>query len=346
MGNDFLPSCTPLRLDESIGERRVFYRLGESELFQQANKNVTINGLKLVDIIPRMVVPDNGFMQVTLQQLDKSLRYELFESGRFKLSCRQAMLKLIDSRRVIMVYSTEYRLPTCLPYIVQLNGHEATIFVNITDFVDMNQYALFEITHSRNYNGLMAILFAACAAYRIVTATTTLPADLADGLVLMYASMMERVINSLVHMDPITREKIKYLSTEFGLIQMYGTETGTKLFYRYKQTYFPKLTKMITDSMDNQFKVDHFDKFGLFIDELRANYPSMKGVTTYTVYDKWVRSYGPATALSIDYLGYQLYTVCMVMLESPLITRITLEPMLEKSRGSDMYKRLQTLINQ
>jgi len=344
MGNDFLPSCSKMVLDESVGDRKIFYRLGESELFQLANKNITQNGMKLEDIIPRMIVPDQGFNHITLSQFDKTLRYELFEGGRFKLSCKSAMYKLIDGGDVVMVASDQFRLPTCLPYIAQMSGHYARIYVDISHFVDLNQYALYEVSQARNYNGLMAALFAACAAYRIISLTSSLPADLGDGMVLLHASMMEKVINSLVHMDPVMRDKIKYLATEFALIQMYGTEAGTKMFYRYKELYFPKLSKMITDAIDDQFKVDHFDKFGLFVQELKNVYPSLKSISTHIIYDKWIRSYGAATALSLDYLGFQLYTICMILLESPLITRITLEPMLEKCRGTDMYRRLQALI--
>lgn len=344
MGNDFLPSVSQVTLDESVGERKIFYRLGESEIFEYANKNTTSNGVSLIDIIPRMVVKDNGFLHLTLGQFDKSVKYELFDSNRFKISCKKAMYDMIDRGNVVMVYSEQYRIPTSIPYIAQTRGKDVIIYVNISDFVEIDQYGIVQVSQTRNYNALMAALFAACVAYKIVKSTSTLPADLADGMVLMYANMLERVINSLVHMDPITRDKVKYLATEFALIQMYGTETGTKLFYRYKNTYFPKLSKMITDSIDNQFKIDHFDKLSLFIDELKANYPSMKGLNLYVVYDKWIRSYGAATAMSVDYIGYHLYTICMVLMESPLITRMALEPVLEKSRGLDMYKRMQNLI--
>jgi hypothetical protein len=190
----------------------------------------------------------------------------------------------------------------------------------------------------------MAVIFAACAAYRIITMSQSLPADLADGMVLVYANIMERVINSMVHMDPIMREKVRYLSTEFALVQMYGTEAGLKSFYRYKQSYFPKLTKMITDAIDNQFKEDNFDKLSLFVDGLVEQYPSLRGLTMYLIYEKWIRTFGSATAMSIDYIGYHLYTICMVLLESPLISRMALEPVLEKNKGADMYKRLQSII--
>ena len=346
MGNIFLPHCEFNTLDETVGERKIFYRLGESEVFEFANKNSVSGGVTLVDLIPRMITENNGFLHVGLEQLDKNVRYELFESNRFKLSCKKAMMSMLEKGQVVMVYSDQYRIPTSIPYVALVNRSATKIFVNISDFVEMDPHGIFQVSLTRNYNALMAVLVAACMAYRIITTTSALPADLADGMVLMYANMMERVINGLVHMDPVMRDKVRYLATEFALIQMYGTETGTELFYRYKNKYFPKLSKMITDSIDNQFKLDNFDKLSLFIDELKNLYPSMRGLTMYTIYDRWIRTYGPATAMSVDYLGYHIYTICMVLMESPLISRMALEPVLEKSRGADMYKRIQTLIGQ
>lgn len=343
--NRFLPEVDVPIIDETVDERHIFYRLGESEFFQYANKNTTINGLKLIDIIPRMTVANNGFMQFTIDQFEKTTKYDIFESSRFKISCRKELVELLNNGKIIMVYSDEYKLPTSVPYIVQGTGPNAKIYVNISDFIELNQYGQLTVTQVRNGNGLMAVLFAAAASYAIVAKNNALPSDLADGMVLMYASMLEKVINYLVHLDPISRDKVKYLATEFALVQMYGTETGTKMFQRFKTQYFPKLSKLITDSIDNNFQIDAFDDMTLFIEELKRNYPSMKGLTMYLVYDRWIRTYGSATAMSVDYLGYHLYTISMVLFESPLVSRMALEPLLEKSRGADMYKRLQLIIS-
>ena len=333
-------------LNEAVAQRKVFYRLGESELFNYANHNFKAGGLHIVDVIPRVVMTDQGFDHIGLEKMDKSLQYELFDSGRFKLNCKGAIRKTIDTEKIILVYSDEYRLPVSIPYIVQLgaNASQNKVYVNITDFVEMNQYGKYVINQPRNYNALMAAIVAGCVAYNIITMSAGIPAQFADGMILFYASMMERVINSLVHMDPITKEKIKYLATEFALVQMYGTEDGLNKFVRYKTTYFPKLSKMITDSLDDQFKEDSFDKITTFLEELARQYPSMRGLKLFNVYEKWLRSYGSATAMSLDYLGYHIYTVVMVLMESPLITRTTLEPMLEKAKGAEMYKAMQNMI--
>ena len=343
--NRYCPSVeSVLSLDESIGERKIFYRLGESKMFEYANKNTSINGMKLIDVIPLMTLPDHGFVHLGYNDLDPTVQYELFEGSRYKANCKKAMKEMLDSGRVVMVYSTEYKIPTSIPYVVVANGKNSRVFVNISDFVNIDNFGKVKVDQVRNYNALMAALVAACASYSIVAKNLTLPSDVADCIILMYANMMERVINSIVNMDPITRDKVRYLATKFALIQMYGTETGESMFYRYQKSYFPKLSKMITDTLDDQFRLDSFDNLGLFIDGLKEMYPSMRGLSEYLVYDKWIRTYGAATAMSVDYFGYHLYTVCMVLFESPLVSRMALEPIMEKNKGNELYKRLPTLI--
>lgn len=341
------PAVTPPIMNEAVGKRQIFYRLGESELFVYANSNFKAGGLPIVDVIPRMVVKDQGFDQVGIEKFDKTLAYELFESGRFKLNCKGAIKKLLDTGKVNMVFSDTYNLPISIPYIVQLGSSPAQskVYVNISDFVEIDQFGKYQISHPRNYNALMAVIFAGCVSYSIITQTAGMSTAFLDGLVLMYASMLEKAINSIVHMDPVTREKVRYLSTEFALVQMFGTEDGLNRFNRFKGTYFPKLSKMITDTLDDQFLEDSFDKISTFLEELARQYQSMRGLKLYNVYDKWIRSYGSATAMSLDYLGYHIYTISMILLESPLITRTVLEPMLEKAKGAEMYKAMQTMIH-
>lgn len=344
MANIYLPQVSDEGLDESVGARSIFYRLGESEIFSYANNHVMLGGLRLVDVIPRMVVPDMGFVQVELSMFDKTLSYELFDSNRFRLNCKKNMRELLDKGSVQMVYSETYRLPMSIPYIVQSSANGNRIFVNITDFVTMDQFGVFNVDSARNYNALMAVLFAACMAYRIVSMNGAITGSAIDGMCSMYASMLSRIITGMVHVDPITAEKIRYLCWEFASVQMFGTEKGTKRFYDTKKRNFPKLTNIIQETLDNQFNVDAFDALTPFVEELKKHIAPLKGLTTYMIYDKWIRTYGSATAMSLDYFGFHLYTICMVLLESPLITRSALEPVLEKSRGTDLYKYFQQII--
>ncbi len=352
MGNEFLPSCSSEKIDydlvnETVETRKsVYYRLGESEIFEYANKNTMINGEKLINVIPRMILTDAGFYHISLSDLEATTKYELFDSARFKIKCRKTIEKLIDSGKIIMVYSDSYKLPTCIPYIVKTNGSkDCSIYVNVSDFFNIDDYGKYFVSVTRNYNAIISALFAASLAYAIITMFNSIPFEVADGLIVSYASMFEKCVNSIVHLDPVARDKVKYLAAEFAMVQMYGTENGIKAFNKVKEKYFPKLSKLIMDSIDNQFKIDSFDKISMFIDELKRIYPNMKALSTYTLYDKWIRNYGSATAMSVDYIGYHIYTVIMAFMESPLITRMAIEPIIEKSHGVDMYQRIQAMVN-
>lgn len=334
-------------LDESIGAaRNIFYRMSESEMFQNANRMAKINNEELFNVLPRMVVDGEGFAQLDMNDLDPTVVYELFESNRFRISCKKAMKSLLSSGKVVMVYGDEYRIPTCVPYLIQSTQRGARVFVNITPFTSINQYGKVRVTQIRNYSGLMAVLFAACVAYAIARGNMNLPSDLCDGLVLFYAGMMTKVINSLVHADSIQKETCKYLCAEFAFVQMYGTEYGTTVFQRFKNKYFPKLGKLVVNSIDDTFHIDSFDNMTLFVEELKRNYPIMKGLTVSAISEKWMRNFGSATALSLDYIGFHIYNLCMLLFESPLVSRMALEPLIDQKRGTDAFKRMQIMIEQ
>ena len=332
-------------LTESVAPRNIFYRMTESEMFMTANRMAKINGQEVVDILPRVAVEGQGFAHVGMNDLDSTVVYELFESNRFKLSCKQRMKKLLAGGDVVLVYGDEYRIPTCIPFVIQSKGRNAaTVFVNITPFTSINKNGKIVVTQIRNYSGLMAVIFAGCVAYETIRGGGSLPADLADALVLFYAGMMTKVINGLVHADSIQKETCKYLCAEFALVQMYGTEKGTTIFQRFKNKYFPKLGNLVVNSIDDTFHIDSFDNMTLFVEELKKNYPIMKGLSVPAISERWMRSFGSATALSLDYLGFHLYTLCMLLFESPLVSRMALEPLIDQKLGSNAFKRMQIMI--
>ena len=332
-------------ITESVAPRNIFYRMTESEMFMTANRMAKINGQEVVDILPRVAVEGQGFAHVGMNDLDSTVVYELFESNRFKLSCKQQMKKLLAGGDVVLVYGDEYRIPTCIPFVIQSKGRNAaTVFVNITPFTSINKNGKIVVTQIRNYSGLMAVVFAGCVAYETIRGGGSLPADLADVLVLFYAGMMTKVINGLVHADSIQKETCKYLCAEFALVQMYGTEKGTTIFQRFKNKYFPKLGNLVVNSIDDTFHIDSFDNMTLFVEELKKNYPIMKSLSVPAISERWMRSFGSATALSLDYLGFHLYTLCMLLFESPLVSRMALEPLIDQKLGSNAFKRMQIMI--
>ena len=334
-------------IQESVGPRSVYYRLGESEVYKYCRNQETVDGAKLESNITRMVRDGQGFAFVGMNDLDKTVQYELFESNQYfnvgVSGAKRAMRNLIESGKVQMVYSDTYMVDVSIPYIIT-TGRTPRVFVNISHFVNPNQFGKYVITQVRNKNGLMAVLFAACVSYAIVSHYHTLNPDIGDPLVLMHAYMLTDVFDRMVHMDAIMKDKVRYLCTQFALVQMYGTEVGTKTFQRFRGKYFPKLSNMLMNSVDSQFTVDAFDNIQLFIDELVRVYPSMKKVTFKDVWKTWYRRYSNTAIMALDYIGYMIYILCELLYESPLVNRLALDPMLKAARGELALKTLQTMV--
>lgn len=334
-------------IQESIGPRSVYYRLGESEVYKYCRNQETVDGAKLESNITRMVRDGYGFTFVGYDDLDKTVQYEIFESNQYfnvgVSGAKKAVKNLIMSGKVQMVYSDTYMVDVSIPYIIT-TGRNPRVFVNISHFVSPNQFGKYVVTQVRNKNALISALFAACVSYAIVSHYHTLNPDIGDPLVLMHAYMLTDVLDRMVHMDAIMKDKVRYLCTQFALVQMYGTEVGTKTFQRFRGKYFPKLSNMLMNSVDSQFTVDAFDNIQLFIDEIVRVYPSMKKVTFKDVWKTWYRRYSNTAIMALDYIGYMIYILCELLYESPLVNRLALDPMLKAARGELALKTLQTMV--
>lgn len=346
IGKEFIPVTRAYveqnYLNEMVADRYGFCRLGESELFKYANDMSKVDGKKLVEVLPMCIVEGHGFIHLTLKDLEKNTKFQLFDSPTFKISCKKAMMELMEDR-IIMIYSDTIKLPTCIPYIIQA-GNRPKIYVNVSDFVKLDQFGQASVTQIRNYNGLMAILFAASICYVMIARKLIFPSDITDSMCLLYSGMLTRIVNNIVHLDPVSMDKIKYLSSQFFLIQNYGTNQGVKLFQRIRGRYFPRLPDIMQDTIDNQFKLDAFDNLELFVEEIKRLYPSMHPLTVSGLFNKWIYQYGPATALSLDYMAFNLYNISMIYFESPLINLMTTESIMDKAKGTDAFKRMQSLI--
>ena len=332
---------------ESVNQRSIYYRLGESETFNLVNQMTSVNGAPMVHNITKMVKEGYGFKHLGLHDLDKTVIYDIFETNQYFTSSpglKGAIRALLGNGSIQMVYSDSIKIDVSIPYVV-MAGKTPRIFVNVSDFLKINPAGKYEYSIVRNKGGLVAIIFAACVSYTILRKYTTLPNDLNVPVALMHANMLTSVIDRLIHMDPVTKDKVKYLCTKYALVQMYGTATGTNIFYNvFRKKYFVQLSPLIMDSIDSQFNEDSFDSLSKLIDALVANYQSMRKLNYKTVWATWYKRYGAACALSIDYIGFHIYTICMLLYESPLINRLVLDPILKQSRGETTLMLMQDMV--
>lgn len=314
-------------INEALGDRSFVGRMSESEIFQYANTATTYGEKKekLVDVLPKMLYDDKGFIHVEYEDLDPTVIYEIFESSKFKTPNRESIVSDIKNGHIVMVYSSIYKIPTSIPFVIK-NTSPLTIYVNVSDFVEMDQYGKVKISQFRNYAGFYSAIYTAFLT-RIFAQNDITPArDVIKCMTDLYGSMFSATVTRLCHADSMLKNKLKYIGAKFALIQMYGTLKGTSIFYNNISVDFEKsMGRVMCENIEASISQDSYDSISLLIAEMQRVYPSMKKLTKASFIESWMSMYGSFAALTIDYTCLMLYVLICLYRESPLVNRSMLE---------------------
>lgn len=328
------------KINEAIDNKSLYGPLSASKVFQLADSGT--KNEKLSSMLPKMVSDEQGFTHVSYEFLSKELIYDLFESKSFKIKNKTFIKEAIIKKNLILVYSEKYKVPASIPYVIR-KGTPPTIYVNVSNFTKMTDTGYLECI-PRQESGLMAVLFSAYCAMAY-TEDRVPTSNVLKTMALTYSGMFGTIIgyNSSIS-DPIMLTKLKYLGAKFFCIQAYGTENGADLFYRNLSSYFENKisSKQVIDSLDLQFPDDSFDNIELLFTKILQVYPNIKNLSLAAFLENWIKRFGPATTMSIDYVGYMLYVMVSIILGSPAINIRSLDPVVPNTI-SEAYADLQVL---
>jgi len=336
------------QLNESVDSRFMFGRLSESEIFDLANKATKVGGKKLSDVLPLILKDGAGFMHLGTQDFSSDLKYELFESSKFnrkKVQNRKKVLEAIEKGWIVPVITTEqYKIPTSIPFIIK-DGRPVVLYVNITDYINLDKYNKAQIGSPRDLNNLMAILYTSYLAVRMLNNQKMYSSEEIGILARTYGTMFAATIKTAAsHLDMNTRLKMEYIGSKFFCIQLLGTEKGEEVFFRtISPQYERALDTMSITSIENKIKVDDYDSLSHLVGTaIPEGYPGIK-INFGSFFDAWVSKFGPVTAMCMDYVGYMLYVMCLYYFEAPMLNRHALSNIISDRNLNDFFKNLVTL---
>lgn len=339
------PSPVFTKVNESLEARNFGEKLTSSEIFQFANNHTTYgpDKEKLTDVLVKIFKEGDGFLHIAYEDLDPTVIHEIFESNKFKTENRADIIQELKGENIVMIYSDSYKLPTALPYVVR-NSSPLTIYVNVTDFVTLDNYGKIKVPLYRNYGGLYAALFAAHITRKIMSSHISLSKPLLQGMTDMYSGMFASVAGRITHADANLKLKIRYLATQFMLIQMYGTEKGGMIFRNsLANNFVNQMGKILTDNIDNNFQIDSFDSLNLFILEMQRLYPSLKKMTRANFLENWMAQHGPYSTFMIEYPSLMIYALSCLYFSSPLINRAMIENLVSPKVINDAVSALEKI---
>lgn len=330
-------------IQEALDTRNFYSPLSTSKVFQKANEGAKINGERLSDILPKMVVADQGFTQIVPERLSKEMLYELFDSRSFKFTNKSKVKDAIFNKEIVLVYSEKYKVPASIPYIVRATN-PPTIYVNVANYTKMSDHGVLDVL-PRQESSLMALLYSAYISLHYLKPNVNPGRSELKTFAMTYGNMFGNIVGYNAGIsDPIMLNKIKYLGTKFYLIQLMGTGEGDDYMYRIMKPYFEDRlsSKQVVEMLDEQFPLDCFDNIELLFLEILKNYPNIKNLSLAPFMEAWIKRYGISSVMAADYPGYMLYIIVSVLLGAPSVNIRSLDNVVDKDIAN-AYKNMQII---
>lgn len=308
--------------------------LSETSVFKYAE---TMGSNKITSCIKAIINEKQGAIYPTEEQLEDvfyKIRHKSFNySGKFTVMdlYRKGVIKLVYNDKVNLTVAVpffKYKMPT--------GGFG--VIVNISNYAKLDKDGMVKIDPLILYTLMLTGAFSL-----IENSNTNLLAN--SGLVELYSELMINVINKLVNVDQVRKEMYKFIFSKFMLMQLGLSEERATASAKN----IVKLDESTIESVDLSCPISAFKDLETLINHMKSIFQDMNNVTLGILFDKWMRSYGEATAFAIEnitmfeFLFVALITNCNGLVNIKSIERSANR---HSTKLVTLFNKMETLISE
>lgn len=308
--------------------------LSETSVFKYAE---TMGSNKITSCIKAIINEKQGAIYPTEEQLEDvfyKIRHKSFNySGKFTVMdlYRKGVIKLVYNDKVNLTVAVpffKYKMPT--------GGFG--VIVNISNYAKLDKDGMVKIDPLILYTLMLTGAFSL-----IENSNTNLLAN--SGLVELYSELMINVINKLVNVDQVRKEIYKFIFSKFMLMQLGLSEERATASAKN----IVKLDESTIESVDLSCPISAFKDLETLINHMKSIFQDMNNVTLGILFDKWMRSYGEATAFAIEnitmfeFLFVALITNCNGLVNIKSIERSANR---HSTKLVTLFNKMETLISE
>ena len=308
--------------------------LSETSVFKYAE---TMGSNKITSCIKAIINEKQGAIYPTEEQLEDvfyKIRHKSFNySGKFTVMdlYRKGVIKLVYNDKVNLTVAVpffKYKMPT--------GGFG--VIVNISNYAKLDKDGMVKIDPLILYTLILTGAFSL-----IENSNTNLLAN--SGLVELYSELMINVINKLVNVDQVRKEMYKFIFSKFMLMQLGLSEERATASAKN----IVKLDESTIESVDLSCPISAFKDLETLINHMKSIFQDMNNVTLGILFDKWMRSYGEATAFAIEnitmfeFLFVALITNCNGLVNIKSIERSANR---HSTKLVTLFNKMETLISE
>ena len=308
--------------------------LSETSVFKYAE---TMGSNKITSCIKAIINEKQGAIYPTEEQLEDvfyKIRHKSFnDSGKFTVMdlYRKGVIKLVYNDKVNLTVAVpffKYKMPT--------GGFG--VIVNISNYAKLDKDGMVKIDPLILYTLMLTGAFSL-----IENSNTNLLAN--SGLVELYSELMINVINKLVNVEQVRKEIYKFIFGKFMLMQLGLSEERATASAKN----IVKLDESTIESVDLSCPISAFKDLETLINHMKSIFQDMNNVTLGILFDKWMRSYGEATAFAIEnitmfeFLFVALITNCNGLVNIKSIERSANR---HSTKLVTLFNKMETLISE
>lgn len=284
----------------------------------------------------------------TLITSGQALSYESLEEAfviimkNFKYPLKYKVMDDFKAGKIILKYSTNARIPTCLPFfLTKING-EVVAVVSVSTYGIMDKDTGTVKIDPKKLYCIMEGAYLAKLIFFNSSKIPTRPSIITHGSNI-YSMMFTRVLNKKysLNVDKIKYHKILMLSSKFYMLNILGNHDGDSVF-NYAIKNCPNGNIYSLKEADSLFDAKYYQNLETFITglvETKALGLNLKDLTVRGYLESFINMYDSSNLLSLESFPYFMYNIVSVTNGAYLNNQYILEDIVGIS-GAKMYTDL------
>ena len=271
--------------------------LSESSVFKYAE---LMGSNKITTCIKNLVNEKQGATFITEEKMEDVL-YQMRHKS-FNYSGKFAIIDLFKKGVIRLVYNDKVKLTVAVPFFkYKMATGGFGVIVNITNYARVNSDGTIKIDPLVLYTLMLSGAFSLVEDNNMSLLSN-------NGLVDFYAELVIATLAKLVNLDLTKRETFRFIFSKFMYMQLGNSEDRASAAAKTSV----KLDQSTIETIDLSCPTAIYANLETLINHLRTIFTDMNGITLGILFDKWMRTYGEASAFAIENIS--MFTMLFIAL--------------------------------
>ena len=308
--------------------------LSESSVFKYAE---LMGSNKITTCIKNLVNEKQGAKFLTEENMEDvfyQMRHKSFNySGKF------AVIDLFKKGVIRLVYNDKIKLTVAVPFFkYKMATGGFGVIVNITNYARVNSDGSVKIDPLVLYTLMLSGAFSL-----VEDNNTSLLSN--NGLIEFYSELLISVLAKLINLDITKRETFRFIFSKFMYMQLGNSEERASAAAKIGN----KLDQSAIEAVDLSCPTAVYTDLETLLNHLRTIFTDMNGVTLGILFDKWMRSYGEASAFAIENISmFTMMFIALITNSNSLVNIKSIEKNANRhsSKLVILFNKIETIVSE